>query len=198
MARTPVAAESGSDLRFGLLEEGRPHPPVVAAAAAALVGGAQRRRNSTPPWLHALRLFCIIAATAMVAVFAAWVFPRCKGKQDVLLCVVALAGAVFTGPILGFLLTTCAADADDHEAAARVASRYTRCEENVGRSVILAVALLGLYAIYLAAVSCGGEVDRFLLAAYYGVMGVGVIVGHSVSWIMVNANCFFSVVAIGF
>uniref|UniRef100_A0A0E0MZD2 Uncharacterized protein n=1 Tax=Oryza rufipogon TaxID=4529 RepID=A0A0E0MZD2_ORYRU len=190
MARTPVAAESGSDLRFGLLEEGRPHPPVAAAAAAALVGGAQRRRNPTPPWLHALRLYCIVAATAMVAVFAAEVFPRCKGKQDVLLCVVALAGAVFTGPILGFMLTTCAAEAaaadDDHEAA-RVASRYTRCEENVGRSVILAVALLGLYAIYLAAVSCGGEVDRFLLGAYYGVMGVGVIVGHSVSWIM---GCF--------
>uniref|UniRef100_A0A0E0JLA4 Uncharacterized protein n=1 Tax=Oryza punctata TaxID=4537 RepID=A0A0E0JLA4_ORYPU len=180
-------AESGSDLRFGLLEEGRPHPPVAAAVAAvALVGGAQRRCNRKPPWLHAIRLYCIITATAMLAVFAAEVFPRCKGKQDVLLCVVALAGAVFTGPILGFVLTTFVDDADDHEAA-RIASPYTRCEENVGRSVILAVALLGLYAIYLAAVSCGEDVDGFLLAAYYGVLGVGMIVGHSVSWIM---GCF--------
>uniref|UniRef100_A0A0D9ZY53 Uncharacterized protein n=1 Tax=Oryza glumipatula TaxID=40148 RepID=A0A0D9ZY53_9ORYZ len=168
MGNTPAAA---ADLRCCLLEEGRP-PPAAAA------------RNPTPPWLLAIRWFCIIAAVAMVAVFAAEIFPRCESKGDVALCAIALAGALLMGPILGLAMTACAAD--DDEAAARIPSRYTRSEENMGRAAIMAVALLGLYVIYLAAVR-GGDSGRFLDAACYGMMGLGLIVGHSVTWI---EGCF--------
>nr|AAU10846.1 hypothetical protein [Oryza sativa Japonica Group]AAV32236.1 hypothetical protein [Oryza sativa Japonica Group] len=189
MGNTPAAA---ADLRFCLLEEGRP-PPVAAAC------------NPTPPWLLAIRVsrvdflsffflagfdrslmwllpqwFCIIAAVAMVAVFAAEIFPWCESKGDVALCAIALAGALLMGPILGLAMTACAAD--DDEAAARIPSRYTRSEENMGRAAIMAVALLGLYVIYLAAVR-GGDSGRFLDAACYVMMGLGLIVGHSVTWI---------------
>uniref|UniRef100_A0A0E0IUF1 Uncharacterized protein n=1 Tax=Oryza nivara TaxID=4536 RepID=A0A0E0IUF1_ORYNI len=179
MGNTPAAA---ADLRCCLLEEGRP-PPVAAA------------RNPTPPWLLAIRVsrvdflslmwllpqwFCIIAAVAMVAVFAAEFFPRCESKGDVALCAIALAGALLMGPILGLAMTACAAD--DDEASARIPSRYTRSEENMGRAAIMAVALLGLYVIYLAAVR-GGDSGRFLDAACYVMMGLGLIVGHSVTWI---------------
>ncbi|KAF0907859.1 hypothetical protein E2562_022263 [Oryza meyeriana var. granulata] len=110
MGSIPVApAESYSDLTCGLIEEGRPHPPVAAAPVA---GRTPRRRNPTPPWLRAIRWFCILAAAAMVAVFAAEVFPRCKSKEDVLLCVLALAIALLTGPILGLALTMCV-ESDD-------------------------------------------------------------------------------------
>uniref|UniRef100_A0A0E0DQK0 Uncharacterized protein n=1 Tax=Oryza meridionalis TaxID=40149 RepID=A0A0E0DQK0_9ORYZ len=170
MGNTPAAA---ADLRCCLLEEGRP----FAAA-----------RNPTPPWLLAIRWFCIIAAVAMVAVFAAEIFPQCESKGEVALCAIALAGALLMGPILGLAMTACADD--DDEAAARIPSRYTRSEENMGRAAIMAVALLGLYVIYLAAVRGGrggGGGGRFLDAACYGMMGLGLIIGHSVAWI---EGCF--------